>query len=230
MNENILLVEDEDALRTTLGDRLRGEGYVVDSAKDGQEGMEKITTSPFDLLILDVMLPYRSGFDLCRDIRQAGLATPILFLTARNEVVDKVVGFKLGGDDYVTKPFEAAELLVRVEALLRRAPVQAGRGVHQIGSLRVDVGRKEVTRDGKPIYLSGREFQLLRYLMERAGNTISRAELLRAVWGYDAGAYTRTVDVHIFSLRQKLEEEPSRPELIITVSGVGYKFEGSRSS
>jgi two-component system alkaline phosphatase synthesis response regulator PhoP len=230
MNENILLVEDEDALRTTLGDRLRGEGYVVDTAKDGQEGMEKITTSPFDLLILDVMLPYRSGFDLCRDIRQAGLATPILFLTARNEVVDKVVGFKLGGDDYVTKPFEAVELLVRVEALLRRAPVQAGRGVHQIGSLRVDVGRKEVTRDGKPIYLSGREFQLLRYLMERAGNTISRAELLRAVWGYDAGAYTRTVDVHIFSLRQKLEEEPSRPELIITVSGVGYKFEGSRSS
>jgi DNA-binding response OmpR family regulator len=230
MNENILLVEDEDALRTTLGDRLRGEGYVVDTAKDGQEGMEKITTSPFDLLILDVMLPYRSGFDLCRDIRQAGLVTPILFLTARNEVLDKVVGFKLGGDDYVTKPFEAAELLVRVEALLRRAPVQAGRGVHQIGSLRVDVGRKEVTRDGKPIYLSGREFQLLRYLMERAGNTISRAELLRAVWGYDAGAYTRTVDVHIFSLRQKLEEEPSRPELIITVSGVGYKFEGSRSS
>jgi len=224
------LVEDEDALRTTLGDRLRGEGYVVDTAKDGQEGMEKITTAPFDLLILDIMLPYRSGFDLCRDIRQAGLATPILFLTARNEVVDKVVGFKLGGDDYVTKPFEAAELLVRVEALLRRAPVQAGRGVHQIGSLRVDVGRKEVTRDGKPIYLSGREFQLLRYLMERAGNTISRAELLRAVWGYDAGAYTRTVDVHIFSLRQKLEEEPSRPELIITVSGVGYKFEGSRSS
>ena len=230
MNENILLVEDEDALRTTLGDRLRGEGYVVDTAKDGQEGMEKITTAPFDLLILDIMLPYRSGFDLCRDIRQAGLATPILFLTARNEVVDKVVGFKLGGDDYVTKPFEAAELLVRVEALLRRAPVQAGRGVHQIGSLRVDVGRKEVTRDGKPIYLSGREFQLLRYLMERAGKTISRAELLRAVWGYDAGAYTRTVDVHIFSLRQKLEEEPSRPALIITVSGVGYKFEGSRSN
>ena len=230
MNENILLVEDEDALRTTLGDRLRGEGYVVDTAKDGQEGMEKITTAPFDLLILDIMLPYRSGFDLCRDIRQAGLATPILFLTARNEVVDKVVGFKLGGDDYVTKPFEAAELLVRVEALLRRAPVQAGRGVHQIGSLRVDVGRKEVTRDGKPIYLSGREFQLLRYLMERAGKTISRAELLRAVWGYVAGAYTRTVDVHIFSLRQKLEEEPSRPALIITVSGVGYKFEGSRSN
>jgi DNA-binding response OmpR family regulator len=228
MNENILLVEDQDALRTTLSDRLRGEGYVVETAKDGQEGLEKVTSSPFDLLILDVMLPYRSGFDLCRDIRQSGLATPILFLTARNEIVDKVVGFKLGGDDYLTKPFESAELIVRIEALLRRAPVQTGRGVHQVGNLRVDFARKEVIRDGKPIHLSGREFQLLRYFMERAGKTISRAELLRAVWGYDASAYTRTVDVHVFSLRQKLEEEPSRPELITTVAGVGYKFAGAR--
>jgi len=228
MNENILLVEDQDALRTTLSDRLRGEGYVVETAKDGQEGLEKVTSSPFDLLILDVMLPYRSGFDLCRDIRQSGLATPILFLTARNEIVDKVVGFKLGGDDYLTKPFESAELIVRIEALLRRAPVQTGRGVHQVGNLRVDFARKEVIRDGKPIHLSGREFQLLRYFMERAGKTISRAELLRAVWGYYASAYTRTVDVHVFSLRQKLEEEPSRPELITTVAGVGYKFAGAR--
>jgi DNA-binding response OmpR family regulator len=230
MNENILLVEDQDALRTTLSDRLRGEGYVVETAKDGQEGLEKVTSSPFDLLILDVMLPYRSGFDLCRDIRQSGLATPILFLTARNEIVDKVVGFKLGGDDYLTKPFESAELIVRIEALLRRAPVQTGRGVHQVGNLRVDFARKEVIRDGKPIHLSGREFQLLRYFMERAGKTISRAELLRAVWGYDASAYTRTVDVHVFSLRQKLEEEPSRPELITTVAGVGYKFAGARET
>ena len=230
MNENILLVEDQEALRTTLSDRLRGEGYVVETAKDGEEGMEKVTSSPFDLLILDVMLPYRSGFDLCRDIRQSGLATPILFLTARNEIVDKVVGFKLGGDDYLTKPFESAELMVRVEALLRRAPVQTGRGVHQVGSLRVDFARKEVTRDGTPVHLSGREFQLLRYFMERAGQTISRAELLRAVWGYDASAFTRTVDVHVFSLRQKLEEEPSRPELITTVAGVGYRFAGARET
>lgn len=228
MNENILLVEDQDALRTTLSDRLRGEGYVVDTAKDGEEGLEKVTTSPFDLLILDVMLPYRNGFDLCRDIRQAGLATPILFLTARNEILDKVIGFKLGGDDYLTKPFEPVELILRIEALLRRAPAQTGRGVHQVGSLRIDVGRKEVTRDGAPIYVSAREFHLLRYLLERAGKSISRAELLRAVWGYDASAYTRTVDVHVFSLRQKLEEDPSRPELIVTVAGVGYKFAGSR--
>jgi DNA-binding response OmpR family regulator len=228
MKENILLVEDEDALRTTLSDRLRGEGYVVDSAKDGEEGLEKVTTSPFDLLILDVMLPHRSGFDICRDIRQAGLATPILFLTARNELLDKVVGFKLGGDDYVTKPFEAAELMVRIEALLRRAPVHAGRGVHQVGSLRVDVARKQVTLRGTPVYLSAREFHLLRYLIERPGRTISRAELLREVWGYDSSAYTKTVDVHVFSLRKKLEDDPSRPELISTVKGVGYRFDGSR--
>jgi len=174
------------------------------------------------------MLPHRSGFDICRDIRQAGLATPILFLTARNELLDKVVGFKLGGDDYVTKPFEAAELMVRIEALLRRAPVHAGRGVHQVGSLRVDVARKQVTLRGTPVYLSAREFHLLRYLIERPGRTISRAELLREVWGYDSSAYTKTVDVHVFSLRKKLEDDPSRPELISTVKGVGYRFDGSR--
>jgi two-component system, OmpR family, alkaline phosphatase synthesis response regulator PhoP len=226
MKGNILLVEDEEALRTTLGDRLRLEGYVVDTAKDGEEGMEKLANSPVDLLILDVMLPYRSGFDLCRDVRQAGFATPILFLTARGELVDKVLGFKLGGDDYLTKPFNAAELMVRIEALLRRVPASQGRGVRTIGSLRIDIARKEITRDGRPVYLSGREFQLLRYLMDRSGTTVSRTELLRAVWGYDSGAYTRTVDVHVFTLRQKLELDPKRPDLIMTVVGVGYKFVG----
>ena len=224
MNENILLIEDDDTLRTTLSDRLRGERYVVDSAKDAEEGLEKINASSFDLLIVDVMLPYRSGFDLCRDIRQSGLATPILFLTARASLVDKVVGLKLGGDDYMTKPFEAEELTVRIEALLRRKSIQTGARVHQVGSLRVDVPRQEVTRDGKVVYLSAQEFNLLHYLMDRAGQTISRSELLRAVWGYDASTYSRTVDVHVFGLRQKLEEDPSRPVLITTVSGVGYKF------
>ena len=233
MNENILIIEDEEALRTMLRDRLRGEGYMVDTAGDGQEGMEKASILPFDLLIIDVMLPIRNGFHDNQvsvseeDIRQAGLATPILFLTARNETIDKVVGLKLGADDYVTKPFEAAELIARIEALLRRAPTQVGRGVHQFGTLRIDVGRKEITLDGKPVYLSAREFQLLRYLMERSGKSISRTELLRAVWGYDANTYTRTVDVHILSLRKKIEEDPTRPDLIVTVAGVGYKFEGT---
>ena len=227
MRENILLVEDEQALRSTLSVRLQGEGYVVDTAADGVEGFEKATTKPFDLIILDIMLPYRSGLDVCRDIRQAGLATPILFLSARHQTTDKVLGLKLGADDYVTKPFKAAELIARVEALLRRVPIRSGHGVHQFGSIRVDIRRAEVTKDEKPVYLSAREFQLLRYFIERAGSTIPRVELLRSVWGYDTNTMTRTVDMHVASLREKLEENPRHPELIVTVAGVGYKFVGS---
>jgi two-component system, OmpR family, alkaline phosphatase synthesis response regulator PhoP len=228
MNENILLVDDEQALRSTLGVRLRSEGYVIDTAEDATEGFEKATSLPFDLIILDIMLPGRSGLDLCRDIRQAGLATPILVLSARHQTADKVVALKLGADDYVTKPFKSNELIARIEALLRRLSVRAGRGVHQFGSIRVDISRAEVTRDGKPVYLSAREFQLLCYLIERAGSSIPRAELLHSVWGYDTSALTRTVDVHVASLRSKLEENPEHPELIVTVSGIGYKFMRSR--
>jgi two-component system, OmpR family, alkaline phosphatase synthesis response regulator PhoP len=224
MNESILLVEDEPALLTTLSDRLRSEGYVVDTAADGQEGFDKASNLPFDLIILDVMLPRRSGLDVCRDIRTAGMATPILILTVRNETVDKVVGLKLGADDYVTKPFEASELMARVEALLRRVPIHAGQGLYEFRSIRVDVRRGQVTRDGKPVYLTAREFQLLRYLIERVGVSVSRDELLRSVWGYSTDSFTRTVDTHIVSLRQKLEENPKRPEFIFTVSGLGYRF------
>jgi two-component system, OmpR family, alkaline phosphatase synthesis response regulator PhoP len=230
MNESILLVEDEKALRTTLRDRLRSEGYVVETAGDGNEGYEKACDHPFDLIILDVMLPRRSGLDVCRDLRAAGMATPILILTVRNETVDKVVGLKLGADDYVTKPFEAAELLARIEALLRRVPVRPGQGVYQFGAIRVDVRDGQVTRDGKPVYLTAREFQLLRYLMERAGSTVPRDELLRSVWGYEADTFTRTVDTHVATLRQKLEENPKKPELIIAVSGVGYRFMGRKQT
>ncbi|MGC2194018.1 MAG: response regulator transcription factor [Terriglobales bacterium] len=228
MNEKLLLVEDEQALRSTLSVRLRGEGYVVDTAADGIEGFEKATTEPFDLIILDVMLPLRSGLDLCRDIRQAGLATPIMFLSARHQTYDKVVGLKLGADDYVTKPFKAIELIARIEALLRRVPIRSGQGVHQFGSIRADLRRAEVTRDNKPLYLSAREFQLLRYFIERAGSSIPRVELLRSVWGYENGTLTRTVDMHVASLRDKLEENPRHPVLIVTVPGVGYKFVGSK--
>jgi two-component system alkaline phosphatase synthesis response regulator PhoP len=226
MNESILLVEDEKALRTTLSDRLRSEGYLVETAGDGQEGFEKASNLPFDLIILDLMLPRRSGLDVCRDIRAAGMATPILILTVRNETVDKVVGLKLGADDYVTKPFEAAELLARIEVLLRRVPIHAGQGAHEFGAIRVDIREGQVTRNGKPVYLTAREFQLLRYLVERAGRTVPRDELLRSVWGYEADTFTRTVDTHVASLRQKLEENPKKPELIVAVSGVGYRFMG----
>jgi two-component system, OmpR family, alkaline phosphatase synthesis response regulator PhoP len=226
MNESILLVEDEKALRTTLSDRLRSEGYVVETASDGREGLDKASNHPFDLIILDVMLPRRSGLDVCRDLRAAGMATPILILTVRNETVDKVVGLKLGADDYVTKPFEASELLARVEVLLRRVPIHAGHGIYQFGTIRVDLREGQVIREGKTVYLTAREFQLLRYLIERAGTTVRRDELLRSVWGYDSDTLTRTVDTHVGSLRQKLEQNPKKPDLILSVSGVGYRFMG----
>ena len=226
MRANVLFVEDEEALRMTVGDRLRNEGYAVECAADGDEGFEKATQIPFDLIILDVMLPHKSGFVVCRDIRQAGLITPILMLTARGQTSDKVNGLKIGADDYVTKPFNMLELMARVEALLRRAPsrpvVQTG-GV-DFGSIHVDLVGTEATREGQVVNLSAREFQLLRYFIEHRGATLSREELLKQVWGYSADMYTRTVDVHVASLRQKLEEDPKQPKFILTVQGLGYKF------
>jgi two-component system, OmpR family, alkaline phosphatase synthesis response regulator PhoP len=227
MNEHILLVEDEQALRTALEVRLRAEGYVLDTAVDGEEALRKATNLPFDLIVLDVMLPVRNGFDVCRDVRQQGMATPILMLTVRDQLVDKVVGLNLGADDYMTKPFEPAELIARIQALLRRVPVRSGQGVYQFGAIRVNVARGEITRDGKPVDLTRREFQLLCYLIERSGTPVPRSELLRSIWGYDAGTFTRTVDTHVASLRRKLEKEPSRPQLIVSISNVGYKFQGS---
>jgi two-component system, OmpR family, alkaline phosphatase synthesis response regulator PhoP len=231
MNEHILIVEDEGALRLTLGDRLRSEGYTIDFAVDGDQGFDKATQLPFDLIILDLMLPRRRGLDLCLDIRKAGVATPILILTARGETTDKVVGFKLGADDYVTKPFDTLELLARIEALLRRAPTRSAQsaasssGQYQFGAISVDIPGTQVTREGQPIFLTAREFQLLRCFVEHQGVTLSRDELLREVWGYETGTFTRTVDVHVASLRQKLEKSPKKPELIVTVSGLGYKFQ-----
>jgi two-component system alkaline phosphatase synthesis response regulator PhoP len=231
MNENILIVEDEEALRMTLGDRLRSEGYVVDFALDGEEGKEKATHLPFDLIILDIMLPRRSGLDICMDIRRAGLATPILLLTARGQTSDKVVGFKLGADDYVTKPFDTLELMARIEALLRRVPTkavtaaQAEQGIYQFGPIIVDIKGTQVTRNGQRVYLTAREFELLRYFVDHPGTTLSRDELLREVWGHETGTFTRTVDVHVASLRQKLENVPKKPEMILTIPGMGYKFQ-----
>jgi two-component system alkaline phosphatase synthesis response regulator PhoP len=199
---------------------------------DGEQGFEKASSLPFDLIVLDIMLPGRSGLDLCRDIRTAGLGTPILLLTARSETVDKIIGLKLGADDYVTKPFDMQELMARIEALLRRAPIRTGQVVRQFGAIRIETRGMtdhrdvKVTRGGTPIYLSAREFELLRYFVEHAGMVLSREELLRAVWGYEAGTFTRTVDVHVASLRQKLEKDPKRPELIVTVHKSGYRFVG----
>jgi two-component system, OmpR family, alkaline phosphatase synthesis response regulator PhoP len=226
MRGNLLFVEDEEGLRMTVGDRLRSEGYAVDCATNGDEGFEKATQLPFDLIILDIMLPKRSGFDVCKGIREAGLITPILMLTARGQTSDKVNGLKIGADDYVTKPFNMLELVARVEALMRRAPIRpaAQSGGFDFGSVHVDLIGTEAAREGKPVNLSAREFQLLRYFIEHRGATLSRDELLKQVWGYSADMYTRTVDVHVASLRQKLEDDPKQPKFILTVQGLGYKF------
>ena len=228
MPANILIVEDEAALATTLKDRLRKEGYAVSVARDGPQALEKATHEPYDLILLDVMLPGQSGLKVCEKLRQDGWGIPILMLTARRQVMDKVLGFKTGADDYLTKPFKMAELLARVEALLRRAgqPSAPAAGRYQFDSFSVDFRRAEVAREGQPISLSAKEFQLLRYFVEHRGATISRDELLHEVWGYDALPSTRTVDVHVAWLRQKLEKDPKNPQLILTVVGLGYKFAG----
>ena len=229
MVKRILLVEDEPGLQLTLSDRLRSEGYTVEAVGNGEEGYTRATEGAFDLLILDVMLPDKNGFDVCRDLRQAGVQLPILMLTARAEIADKVVGLKLGADDYLTKPFENLELLARIEALLRRAsttPSGHSVDVYQFGNVSVDFRKAEVVRDGEQVQLSARSFQLLRYFIENRGAVLSRAALLNNVWGYDATPSTRTVDVHVAWLRQKVESNPRHPQFILTVHGMGYKFAG----
>jgi two-component system, OmpR family, alkaline phosphatase synthesis response regulator PhoP len=226
MHASLLFIEDEDALRMTVGDRLSNEGYRVDYAADGDEGLAKATGLPFDLIILDIMLPGRDGLTVCRAIRDAGLITPILMLTARGQTKDKVAGLKTGADDYVTKPFNMQELMARIEALLRRAPTKPSMqpGTYEFGAIRVDRRGTTVTRDGQPVTLSAREFQLLQYFIDHPDATLSREELLTQVWGYDARVFTRTVDVHIAGLRHKLEADPREPAFIQTVQRLGYKF------
>jgi len=226
MSSRILLVEDEPGLVLTLSDRLRNEGHTVEAIDNGTAAVECILRNQFSLIILDIMLPGKDGFEVCRELRQHGLSTPILMLTARGQMEDKVKGLKIGADDYLTKPFEMAELLARVEALLRRGGRGASEGPdsYDIGSIHIDMRRSEVFRDGSPAGLSAKEFQLLRYLVENRGRTLSREELLKDVWGYPAAPSTRTVDVHVAWLRQKLEKDPKQPKYILTVHGQGYKF------
>ena len=229
MPAKILLIEDEAALVVALRDRLRKEGYDVSVAKDGLTGLERATEERFDLLILDLMLPGEDGLSVCQKLRQTGSSIPVLMLTARRQTMDKVVGLRTGADDYVTKPFQMAELLARIESLLRRsAQTTAATGGHyRFGSVRIDVRRAEVLRDGKPVTLSALEFQLLCYFLENRGAALSREELLHKVWGYGVVSRTRTVDVHVAWLRQKLEDDPGNPKWIITVAGLGYKFASS---
>lgn len=223
----VLLIEDDAALQLALRDRLGGEGFAVDCVGDGVEGEERASTGSYDLILLDVMLPGKDGFDVARELRIKGVDTPILMLTARGQVTDKVVGLQLGADDYLTKPFEFIELLARIRALLRRAEQTGAKRqleTFDFGRVSVNFRNAEVLRDGETIHLSAREFQLLCHFIENPGVVLSRDELLDAVWGYNAMPTTRTVDVHVARLRQKLEANPSRPQHIRTVIGLGYKF------
>jgi two-component system alkaline phosphatase synthesis response regulator PhoP len=221
----LLLVEDEPGLVMTLTDRLAAEGYDVEAVGNAPAALERGGTAAHDLILLDVMLPGGNGFDVCRTLRQRGVRAPILMLTARGQVVDRVVGLKLGADDYLVKPFDMSELLARIEALLRRAPAPAAtRDGFRFGEVIIDFRRAEVAKAGHRVELSAREFKLLRYFVEHAGATISRDELLNQVWGYHAMPSTRTVDVHVAWLRQKLESNPRHPQHLLTVHGLGYKF------
>ena len=228
VRRRVLLVEDEESLVVTLTDRLVAEGYEVESAEDGEKAMELARSRRFDVILLDVSLPKKNGFDVCRDLRSDGVSTPILMLTARGQLIDRVLGLKLGADDYVTKPFEAMELMARVEALLRRPPnlVTSPDQEYRFGDFVVDFRTAEVTRQGESVELSALEFKLLRYFIEHRGGLLSRDELLEKVWGYEAMPVTRTVDVHVAALRQKIEEKPSHPLFLVTVHGMGYKFVG----
>ncbi len=230
MSKRILLVEDEPGLILTLTDRLESVGYDVMCEEEGDSGLKRALNESFDLFILDIMLPKKNGLDICQEIRKRDIQTPIIMLTAKGQVVDKVVGLKLGADDYLTKPFEIQELLARIEALLRRAarPRTENNAVHsyQFGDIGIDFRKAEVNQQGNLIDLSAKEFQLLRYFVEHKGATLSRDELLNEVWGYDAIPSTRTIDVHVAWLRQKLEPNARRPQYILTVHGLGYKFVG----
>lgn len=225
--KRLLLIEDEPGLVLTLRDRLTREGYAVETSTDGESGLERASREAFDLVLLDVMLPRMNGFDVLRELRKRGTETPVIMVTAKGQVVDKVVGLKLGADDYVTKPFEMVELLARIEAKLRRAPaVSHPSEGYQFDDVRVDFRRAEVTKEGAPLELSAREFQLLKYFIEHRGATLTREELLNEVWGYNSMPSTRTVDVHVAWLRQKIEPNPRHPQYILTIHGMGYKFAG----
>ncbi|MGH9843146.1 MAG: response regulator transcription factor [Blastocatellia bacterium] len=231
MSKRIFLIEDEADLVLTLSDFLTNEGYHVASAADGEAGLARALQESFDLLILDVMLPKKNGFDVLRDLRQNGVETPAIMLTARGQIVDRILGLKLGADDYVVKPFDSGELAARIEAIFRRIPAAEQASLaspqrYSFGDVQIDFRRAEVIRAGQSVELTPREYHLLRYFIEHRELILSRDDLLNAVWGYDAMPVTRTVDVHVGQLRQKLELNPRQPRYLLTVHGLGYKFVG----
>ena len=226
---HVLIVEDDEAMSIALRDGFQYEGYSVTVAKDGEAGLQMATAELPDLILLDVMLPKMTGLDICKHLRGGGSEVPIIMLTARGQEIDKVLGLKLGADDYITKPFGFMELLARAEAVLRRARPSAPAvppETYRFGDVIVDFRRHEASRGGELIDLSPREFQLLAFFIQHRGEVINREKLLDAVWDYNSIPFTRTVDMHIAKLRKKVEDNPSDPRHIVTVHRLGYKFTG----
>jgi two-component system alkaline phosphatase synthesis response regulator PhoP len=226
MNTRILFIEDEPALAVTVSDLLAMDGYHVEVAGSGQRGMERATAGGFDLLIVDLVAPDRSSYDVCREVRRRGIDAAILLLTAKSQASDLVVGLRLGADDYMSKPFDPPDLLARVEALVRRSRIQHGFVVknYEFGDVAVDFERSETRKGGRPVPMASKEMQLLRYLVNNRARVVSREEILQKVWEYNSEVSSRTIDVHIAWLRQKLEDDPQSPKHIETIRGKGYRF------
>jgi two-component system alkaline phosphatase synthesis response regulator PhoP len=220
----ILIVDDEPEMVRGLEDNLRFEGYQTLAAGDGKRGLALALSEAPDLILLDVMMPGMSGWDLCRELRRRGLDTPVIMLTARGEEGDRVLGLELGADDYVSKPFSLRELMARIRAVLRRPGPRQKFEEFAFGDVRVHLRARQVFKGGREVRLTRKEFDLLRYLVEHPGEVITRDRLLDEVWGYDRFPTTRTVDTHILRLRQKFEDDPERPAHILTAHGQGYRF------
>ena len=223
--EKILVVEDEDAILMLLEDDLGVEGYEVETAQDGERAVAMARDGGFDLVILDIMLPKKDGFEVCRELRGLGVEVPILMLTAKSQEIDKVLGLELGADDYLTKPFSPKELIARIRAILRRQRSPSQSVEHYLfGDMEVDFKKFETLRSGRRVDLTAREYALLRFLIERRDRAVSRFEILEGVWGEEVDVFPRTVDSHVANLRKKLEDDPSDPRHIVSVRSVGYRF------
>jgi DNA-binding response OmpR family regulator len=226
--KNILVIEDEPSVALALRDSLESEGYAVQTAADGSEGFRLASltgqTDAPDLIILDLMMPKMSGLEVCQRLRGADIETPIIMLTARDAPSDAAFGLKLGADDYIPKPFDVAELLARVEAILRRTTRQTTKEIVTIGDVELDLRRLKATKNGKSLNLSPREFEILHLLIANVGETVTREQMLHHIWGAHASLYTRTIDAHVTRLRHKIEEDSANPQHIITVHRVGYRL------
>lgn len=224
---HILIIEDEKDMARGLKDNLEFEGFRVSLAYDGKTGLETALQKSPDLIILDIMLPNISGFDVCKELRSRHIMTPVIMLTARGQEIDKVLGLELGADDYITKPFSVRELLARIHAILRRIPVKddkTGKKVQKIGNLMIDFSRYSARDNKGEVALTHKEVEILKFFLLHSGEAVSRDLLIEKIWGIDVYPTTRTVDNHILKLRKKIEPDPSHPQHILTVHGIGYKF------